>query len=565
MFKSLRMRNKSRATPELQDALEQALCRHDSGTANSLLQMIADATQEEDTRHHVLGEIWRILDSKKDQTRRIVKALDLIEVLLKRGCSGVVEDIRAERWRIGEFTDYQSTDSGRDVASGVRYKAQNILTLLQDSSLLSQERKRNEQIYKRMQGVGLQSNVQTEGEQLPKHEKGKFWKQVKKMAWRKKGTEWTGQDDDEWSREDNLDGEDFRVQGVPAFGNSSRGQDSSNRAGKVGFLEKRLRCEQLRSILPHVSELQAEELLRKTSWDVSDAIDIGMKSLPKQLPSAASTAHPSSESDSGSSDGSETDDDSKEDQLKYGRGSAFPPVNAAPRTQSTSFGGGWDTWRMPSHSAADSKSASGFGSGLEGWTPTSMNADVRRSWPQHWPDTVANGDFGNGAGTGGSFGVTRNTWSPSTSIATGKGGAANHGEQPAQMSWGKGSASVPHSQNQNFGGTPTFQERQQPHSFGGGFGGVHPTLRGSSHNTGNQWGSANEDYGGKRSGRPADFGAAPTNPFSTSTRNFTGRPSGAGQQGGSQGGSMCNGNWGSQANWQRGTASRPYAGSSPAW
>lgn len=77
--------------------------------------------------------VWdKINESKSKEWRRIYKALNLLEFLIKFGSNRCVSSAKDELFRLRTLQDFNYMDSGIERGSGIREKARSICSLLED-------------------------------------------------------------------------------------------------------------------------------------------------------------------------------------------------------------------------------------------------------------------------------------------------------------------------------------------------------------------------------------------------------------------------------------------------
>ncbi|CAE7524947.1 Epn3, partial [Symbiodinium sp. CCMP2456] len=85
----------------------------------------------------VISFIWKILQEKDEQWRRIAKTLALLEVILTCGSENAFQEIRRDQWRIQQWEDFRFLEEGTDVGAGIRSKASEVLQMLADEEVTS--------------------------------------------------------------------------------------------------------------------------------------------------------------------------------------------------------------------------------------------------------------------------------------------------------------------------------------------------------------------------------------------------------------------------------------------
>mmetsp|Transcript_19242 Transcript_19242/g.48136 ORF Transcript_19242/g.48136 Transcript_19242/m.48136 type:complete len:291 (+) Transcript_19242:170-1042(+) len=138
------------STGTLPAQLKEALSNQNWGSPNTLLYDIA--AQASFQLQPILEAINQALNERDGRRwRRVWKALNLIEVILKHGENPLfVEAMRAEQWRVMRFVDFRFQENGKDVTAGIREKAKRVQTLLNSPDVLQKERSEARQIAQKL-------------------------------------------------------------------------------------------------------------------------------------------------------------------------------------------------------------------------------------------------------------------------------------------------------------------------------------------------------------------------------------------------------------------------------
>jgi len=110
----------------------------------------------------IMRHLWKKLNSKPKDWRRIIKALHAMDYLIKNGAPRVIQDIKDELFKIRALQDFQFTENGQDKGSGVREKARGICALVNDSHRLQEEREFAKKTRDKFNGISSTSNVHTD-------------------------------------------------------------------------------------------------------------------------------------------------------------------------------------------------------------------------------------------------------------------------------------------------------------------------------------------------------------------------------------------------------------------
>lgn len=113
------------------------------GASTSLMQEIADATNNYQQFHEIMPFIYRRFTEKSAaEWRQIYKALQLLEYLVKNGSERVVDYARSHTAVIDMLGHFHYVDkTGRDQGVNIRNRSQELLALLSDVEKIRAERK----------------------------------------------------------------------------------------------------------------------------------------------------------------------------------------------------------------------------------------------------------------------------------------------------------------------------------------------------------------------------------------------------------------------------------------
>ena len=83
-----------------------------------------------------MAHLWRKLNSKPKDWRKIYKTLTVFEYLIKNGAPRCVQDIKDELFKVRSFSDFSYSEGGVEKGQGIRDKARMIVDLLSDPNKL---------------------------------------------------------------------------------------------------------------------------------------------------------------------------------------------------------------------------------------------------------------------------------------------------------------------------------------------------------------------------------------------------------------------------------------------
>merc|ERR1719247_355016 len=589
------------ASSSLEKQLKEATSTETWNVPNSQLHAIAMETHDPNDCNIITTHCMGILTDvrkrdKKDEWRRIYKALVLLETLLKHGSERCIEDIRGDIWRIQQWKEYRFMEKGKDLAGGIREKAAVIAELVNDARELQREREKAHALSQKMTGMGTTvSTRKNRGNDTVGPSPSAFHSPFEKEKRNKRRTDDGGFSSSRAAQptegEKNQMIEKFCMvtsasrmaareylershydvhQAINMYLGESTGEGSQGRGKQPGWFESKKRIESVMNVTK-VTEERASELLEQSGWDVGAAINKHLSSgggdhggstgnYQSQPPSRQNQrdASPSS-----SSSGSSSDSDDR------GRG---------PKNDSGTFGGpsvGQSGWPSAGYgqgkggfpggpSSPGNYSGSGFPGGKGSPWPSSNSG---AAGPGGWPPTGGmpgkgggpwGGGFGDSAGKGGSSGPFGGP--PGTSGFGGGGGppgasgfgggggppgSSSFGSSPQGNPWGPPSQGLPGASSRSLSAGPSYGGSQGSQMGGQGSMGGTPWGGGGSQPggcPGNKGGDVNP-FGGGKGGDPYgnnrnSFGGVPSGgPFGTPGGGFGGPPGGQGGFGsGSQGG-----------------------------
>lgn len=533
----------------LEAQLKEATSRENWGVPNTTLQAIAQATQNMEDNDVIMAFLWKVLQEKKDKEwRRIVKALALIEMILKHGSERAIQDIRRDAWRIQQWKEFRYMEEGKDVGSGIRSKASSIIEMVTDEELLTEEKEKAENLKKKMSVSGVGGSAANVAPAEPGGSsafKSPFDRD--RRSWRRKKQPEESPQSSPASpgfgaagRSLHPDGDTSQmVSQFMSVTNASRlvakehlerhnwdlhnavmqylASESSNQlppsSAKPGWTERKSRVDSIVSIAK-VSERVAEEYLEKANWNVETALDKVLEDNPSSAPapkSAPSKPSPTKaavqESSSSGSEESYSEEESEEEE--------------APQKGKGGDKGGWPQ--------------NGKGGAFGSWPDSGGGA-----WPGGGGGAAQNAPASNGWGSGGGwpnkgdFKGSKGSESFKGGAAFGKGGPQKGGDpfnSQASAPWGSSSGCPYNSYNSAPGGLPG----KGGNPFGGGFGSQAPQRPPSGFGEKGGGGPSPFDSGGPGSkGGPkgGGFGGFEKGSFGGPGAPFQGGPSPGGFQGG---------------------------------
>ena len=96
--------------------------------------------------------VWASLNHSGKNWRVVFKGLALLEHLIKHGTERVVDDSRDHIHQIRTLNDFSHFVEGVDKGSGVREKSKQLVEMLNDNSLIREERQKARNLREKMGG-----------------------------------------------------------------------------------------------------------------------------------------------------------------------------------------------------------------------------------------------------------------------------------------------------------------------------------------------------------------------------------------------------------------------------
>merc|ERR1719387_2540920 len=137
----------------LDKKLAEACSNENWGCPNSLLAEIGQATWSPDDYRTVMSYVWATMGEPPKYWRRILKALNLLEYLLKSGSERCIDEARDNLYKIRSLEGFHHEEEGKDKGVGLREKAKIVAELLNDRSSLREEREKCRQLRDKFVGI----------------------------------------------------------------------------------------------------------------------------------------------------------------------------------------------------------------------------------------------------------------------------------------------------------------------------------------------------------------------------------------------------------------------------
>lgn len=148
---ALGLRDRITKTP-LERQISDICSDENYGTSNTLLHEVAEKTFNPEERTVIMKCTWEFVKSPPKEWRRIYKALNLVEHLLKFGSTSCVNEIRDEAFKIRLLQDFSYRENSEERGTGIRDKCKYISSLLADHRVLEEEKDKAKKLWNKFSG-----------------------------------------------------------------------------------------------------------------------------------------------------------------------------------------------------------------------------------------------------------------------------------------------------------------------------------------------------------------------------------------------------------------------------
>lgn len=138
---------------ETEKKVYEALSSKNWGASSTLMNDIANETNDYEKYRIITNLIWTFLDNDGRTWKNIFKTLTLIEFLIKNGSERFIEECRDKMYRIRSLQDYNYYEGTIDKGSGVREKAKQIVELLGSNEMIRDEREKARALRNKFVGI----------------------------------------------------------------------------------------------------------------------------------------------------------------------------------------------------------------------------------------------------------------------------------------------------------------------------------------------------------------------------------------------------------------------------
>ncbi|CAD7970960.1 unnamed protein product [Amoebophrya sp. A120] len=138
----------------LEKKLHEATSNQNWNVSNTLKYSLSDATRSGHDFRVIMQHIWECIHPAKGRKwRQVFKALTLLEFLVKNGADRCTDDVRDNQFKIRQLSSFSHIEEGKDRGQGVRDLSSIILQLVNDQTVLQEERGKAKESRQRTQGI----------------------------------------------------------------------------------------------------------------------------------------------------------------------------------------------------------------------------------------------------------------------------------------------------------------------------------------------------------------------------------------------------------------------------
>eukprot|EP01017_Pseudomicrothorax_dubius_P024478 TRINITY_DN2600_c0_g1_i8.p1 TRINITY_DN2600_c0_g1~~TRINITY_DN2600_c0_g1_i8.p1 ORF type:complete len:628 (+),score=214.27 TRINITY_DN2600_c0_g1_i8:200-2083(+) len=150
---ALKMKDKMTKTP-LQKTLSEATSNENWNPSNKLLDEIAEHTYNYTDYTVIMKYLWKRLNSNQKKWRRILKALVVMDYLIKHGAPRCIREMKDEMYQIRTLQDFRYSEEGNDRGVSIREKVKQMMDLLADDEKIEQDRENARRLKEKLGGIG---------------------------------------------------------------------------------------------------------------------------------------------------------------------------------------------------------------------------------------------------------------------------------------------------------------------------------------------------------------------------------------------------------------------------
>ena len=105
-----------------------------------------------------MKHLWSKINLAPKEWKRIFKALNCLEFLVRNGAPRIVNDLKDDLYKIRTLQDMQFTEEGADKCTGIREKAKLICELISEPTRLEEEREFSRKNRDKFRGISNTEN-----------------------------------------------------------------------------------------------------------------------------------------------------------------------------------------------------------------------------------------------------------------------------------------------------------------------------------------------------------------------------------------------------------------------
>merc|ERR1712072_716379 len=135
------------------EAKLQEVSKRNWGASSTVMNDISRYTFDYQEYSVVMKAVWDGVNEKGKNWRVVFKALSLLEHLIKNGAERCVDEARERIYTIRTLTEFRYNENGSEKGTGVREKAKQLVTLLNDTKQIREARKRARELRDKFVGI----------------------------------------------------------------------------------------------------------------------------------------------------------------------------------------------------------------------------------------------------------------------------------------------------------------------------------------------------------------------------------------------------------------------------
>eukprot|EP00392_Amoebophrya_sp_AT5.2_P008285 g8304.t1 len=142
----------------LEKNLSEATSNQNWNVSNTLKYSISDSTSSRQDFRVIMQHIWECLSPPKPRKwRQVFKALTLLEFLVKNGVERCIDEVRDNQFKLRQLSSFSHIEEGKDRGQGVRDLSGILIQLVNDATLLQEERQKARDSRSKTQGISAKT------------------------------------------------------------------------------------------------------------------------------------------------------------------------------------------------------------------------------------------------------------------------------------------------------------------------------------------------------------------------------------------------------------------------